>query len=78
MEHYNIFQNLLKACTRFLDGIYDTMNILVDSGNFGTVSRDENAADKYYIVIFVSSTYTIKIWYMLSKDFGKCYSVPFI
>ena len=45
------FENLHKI---LLDGICEIMNILVEAGNFGTVSKDDNAADWYYI-----STYFI-------------------
>ena len=37
----------------FLDGKYDTMNILVETGTFGAVSTDGNYAYGYYIYIYI-------------------------
>ena len=44
-----------------LDGICDSMNLLVKSGHFGMVSTDENTAGGYHILIFLSIPYTMKI-----------------
>ena len=44
------FENLHNI---LLDGIYYTMNILVEEGNFGSVSTDGNDADGYYIYIYI-------------------------
>ena len=37
----------------FLDGKYDTMNILVETGTFGAVLTDGNYAYGYYIYIYI-------------------------
>ena len=37
----------------FLDGKYDTMNILVETGIFGAVLTDVNYAYGYYIYIYI-------------------------
>ena len=37
----------------FLDGKYDTMNILVETDTFGAVSTDINSADGYYVYIYI-------------------------
>ena len=46
-----------------LDGKYDTINILVEKGNFGAVSTDGNSADVYYgyIYIYTSITHTMQV-----------------
>ena len=48
----------LKICTR--SGGRDNIYILVESGNFGAVSTDDNSTYKYYIFKYVSIIYTMK------------------
>ena len=42
------------------DGIYFTLNLSVEAGNFGALSTDEKASNWYYIVKFSSGPYTIQ------------------
>ena len=57
---YKYFENVHNIV---LDGKCDTMNILVETGIFGTVSTYGNSADGYYgyIYIYTSSLYTIQV-----------------
>ena len=51
------FENVHKI---LLDGIYDTLNILIKAGIFGDFSTDKKASNWYYIVKFSSGPYTIQ------------------
>ena len=44
----------------FLNSIRDTINILIHTGNFGAVSKDDNSTYGYCIVKFASILYIIQ------------------